>query len=174
VLALVLEASQEIFPNFAKKQGDAIVGDAIIAASRLRESDLAFVDPPYSGVHYSRFYHVLETVANGGCGDVSGSGRYPSQSERPFSQFSRTSESESAFDSLLKTIAARGATAIVTFPKGDCSNGLSGKIVEGVADRYFCLRKKAVKTRFSTLGGNNRNRQSRQLSEELILVLMGK
>jgi hypothetical protein len=74
----------------------------------------------------------------------------------------------------LKTIAARGATAIVTFPKGDCSNGLSGKIVEGVADRYFCLRKKAVKTRFSTLGGNNRNRQSRQLSEELILVLKPK
>ncbi|MCB9133375.1 MAG: DNA adenine methylase [Anaerolineales bacterium] len=32
-------------------------------AATLNNNDLVFVDPPYSSVQYSRFYHVLETVA---------------------------------------------------------------------------------------------------------------
>ena len=44
----------------AKVRGQALVEDANSAATRLSEGDLAFIDPPYSGVHYSRFYHVLK------------------------------------------------------------------------------------------------------------------
>src|SRR5579884_2070448 len=51
----------------AKQVGRAKVEDANKAAKELEEGDLVFIDPPYSGVHYSRFYHVLETIARGKC-----------------------------------------------------------------------------------------------------------
>lgn len=170
----VEEASKTIFASHARQVGRASVQDANQAAKTLCERDLVFIDPPYSGVHYSRFYHVLETVAAAQCGPVDGAGRYPSQEERPFSSYSRTTESRIAFENLLSEIASQGCVAIVTFPKGDCSNGLSGTVVEELCAECFAISRRIVKTRFSTLGGNNTNRDSRQLADELVLLLKPK
>jgi adenine-specific DNA-methyltransferase len=63
--------------QFAQRPGTVKVADANQAARGLQESDLVFIDPPYSGVQYSRFYHVLETIADGGRGPVTEVGRYP-------------------------------------------------------------------------------------------------
>jgi adenine-specific DNA methylase len=112
--------------RFANKQGISEVADANNAAKQLKEGDLVFIDPPYSGVHYSRFYHVLETIAKGECGEVSGVGRYPDPSFRPRSKYSVQSESVAALDDLLGTVARNKAKAILTFPDHECSNGLSG------------------------------------------------
>ena len=76
-------AFEELSGQFAQLLGRAVVGDANEVAERLRSTDLVFIDPPYSGVHYSRFYHVLESVSRGGCGEVSGVGRYPPTEKRP-------------------------------------------------------------------------------------------
>jgi adenine-specific DNA-methyltransferase len=158
--------------------GSSRVADANDAAEELIEGDLVFLDPPYSGVHYSRFYHVLETIAQGSCGEVSGVGRYPAPVLRPRSSYSVTSESTSALNGLLKTISARGARAILTFPDHECSNGLSGKSVREISNRYFRVKEKTVKSKFSTMGGTGnaqRNgeglRSARHHADELILVL---
>lgn len=162
----------------AQRVGSSRVADANIAAAELMDGDLVFLDPPYSGVHYSRFYHVLETIAQGSCGDVSGVGRYPAPVLRPRSSYSVTSESSSALDDLLKTISSRGAKAILTFPDHECSNGLSGDSVREISKRYFRVKEKTVKSRFSTMGGTGnaqRNgeglRSARHHADELILVL---
>lgn len=165
----------------AQRVGSSRVADANDAAEELIEGDLVFLDPPYSGVHYSRFYHVLETIAQGSCGEVSGVGRYPAPVLRPRSSYSVTSESFSALNDLLKTISARGARAILTFPDHECSNGLSGKSVREISNRYFHVKEKTVKSRFSTMGGTGnaqRNgeglRSARHHADELILVLAPK
>lgn len=158
-------------PLYAAEAGQANVGDANEAAKSLHENDLVFLDPPYSGVHYSRFYHVLETIARGGCGQVEGVGRYPPAAERPNSAYSRRGQSQVAMEDLLTTLAARGCRVVLTFPKNDCSNGLSGDGLEDLANHYFQVTRKMVKTRFSTLGGNITNRAARILANELILVL---
>lgn len=165
----------------AKRVGSSRIADANDAADELVEGDLVFLDPPYSGVHYSRFYHVLETIAQGSCGDVSGVGRYPAPILRPRSSYSVTSESNSALNDLLKTISARGARAILTFPDHECSNGLSGKSVREISNRYFRVKEKTVKSKFSTMGGTGnaqRNgeglRSARHHVDELILVLYPK
>ncbi|MEK6406641.1 MAG: DNA adenine methylase [Acidobacteriota bacterium] len=163
--------------QFARRRGRAEVADANEAAKRLGEGDLAFVDPPYSGVHYSRFYHVLETIAQGNCGEVSGVGRYPAPELRPHSKYSVKSQSAGALDSLFKTIADRDARAIVTFPDHECSNGLSGHRVHEVAAEYFKIREYSIESKFSTLGGtgdgrkNEAGRSARQKANELVLVL---
>jgi adenine-specific DNA methylase len=163
-------------PKFAKVPGYAITADAQNVISELNSRDLIFIDPPYSGVQYSRFYHVLETIAR--CTkqiSVSGVGRYPPLDERPQSKFSKTSQAKDALKSILRGIADKGSTIIFTFPSGDASNGLSGNYIKAVASEWFHVEdKNTIEGLFSSLGGNNGNRKARRKSSELILLLRPK
>jgi hypothetical protein len=166
----------------ARRKGTATVCDANEAVSILRRGDLVFIDPPYTGAHYSRFYHVLETLARGSCGNVTGVGRYPSLHERPSSRYSIPSEASRALDGLLQSIAVRGANAILTFPAHRCSNGLSGRKVRAIARKHFKVTEEHVISNFSSLGGTGNGarkhkaakRQARKKAKELILVLTPK
>ena len=177
------DRTQKILENLcgqcAKEIGGAQVCDANEAAAQLKKGDLAFIDPPYSGEHYSRFYHVLETIANGQCGEVTGVGRYPSRDLRPRSKFSLKTESNAALDDLLETISAKGAKAILTFPDHECSNGLSGETVREIARKHFTVIQESVNSDFSTLGGTRTDedetgRHPRRQAKELMLVLKPK
>jgi len=133
----------------ARRRGSIAVQNANTAAKSLRAGDVAFVDPPYSGVHYSRFYHVLETVARGDAGEVSGVGRYPDPKERPWSRYSVATEARNALSELFETVASRGVKTIVTFPVHKCSNGLSGRIVRNLARKHFYVADTCLTTRGS-------------------------
>ncbi len=177
IVSKTRSAFEVLAGQFAQQIGEANVGDANQAATQLQESDVAFIDPPYSGVHYSRFYHVLETIAHGDCGEVTGVGRYPARALRPRSKYSVCSESAEALDDLLETVASRGARAVLTFPDHDCSNGLGGDSVREIAADHFRIRERQVRSKFSTLGGtgedgdNESGRAARQHANEMILVL---
>jgi len=164
-------ALDRICPRHAQSIGEARVGSAESLAQELGPGDVAFLDPPYSGVHYSRFYHVLETVARGNCAEVSGVGRYPPSSERPKSDFSVATKSKQALERLLKILGQRGVRTILTFPQEKTSNGLSGSIVESVAEEFFKVKKATTNGRFSTLGGNTPKRKARIPAYEIILSL---
>lgn len=168
------KALRQICPLHASVVGEAVVSDAIELAARLGPTDLVIVDPPYSGVQYSRFYHVLETIAQGRCGPVSGAGRYPPVSERPQSDFSKRSTSRQALSGLFSTLSSVGTIVIFTFPAGECSNGLSGPVVSEIARSWFAVEEEVVEGQFSTLGGNNDHRASRTPSSELLLLLRPK
>jgi adenine-specific DNA methylase len=178
---------KEISEKHAKVKGKTYVDDAIhFIKTKVKEGDLVFIDPPYSGVHYSRFYHVLETIARGTCGPVSGVGRYPDITERPQSHFSNLSQSKKALNDLLCVLAQKKVSVIFTFPKGKCSNGLSGELVKEISRKYFDIDKSSrqhshdvIVGKFSTLGGNNKLKNnkikaSRVKSEELLLLLKPK
>lgn len=177
-------ALKEIAPLHAKTKGKAYVSDAKKLLSKVKKGDLVIVDPPYSGVQYSRFYHVLETIARGKCGDVSGVGRYPVLKERPQSKFSNAGQSLKALEDLMSTLAGKEATVIFTFPRWACSNGLSGDKVMEIAEKWFDIdggsriHEHVVVGKFSTMGGNNKQKlkndrvkTSRVTSEELLLLL---
>lgn len=169
--AILLKRIDDIAPRKANKKGCAYCMNASELAEMARPGDLVFLDPPYSGVHYSRFYHVLESIARGEVGDVTGSGRYPEKSERPSSDFSMLSTSKRALNDLLEILARQQASVIITFPAGKASNGLSGDDVKATAGDHFCLEEAKVSSRFSTLGGDSKHRAARQQADELILTL---
>lgn len=156
----------------SRRKGRSFCTDALALAKTVKPGDLVFIDPPYSAVHYSRFYHVLETLARGGTSKVSGEGRYPPAKDRPMSDFSVASKSAGALRDLLKVIADNGAKALVTFPAGEASNGLSGFTVREIAQEYFLIEEAKVTSRFSTMGGDKKHRAARQDANELILTLM--
>ncbi|HRJ34250.1 MAG TPA: DNA adenine methylase [Fimbriimonadaceae bacterium] len=170
VFAHARRAFVGVASRHAVKQGASEVGDATEFAERLTAKDVAFIDPPYSGVQYSRFYHVLETVASGCKLQPEGVGRYPAHHERPQSDFSLKSKSLDAFTTLAKTIADRGARCILTYPSGQCSNGLSGESVLDVMATFFEIEIVTNRSIFSTLGGNGGTREARQRVQELIVV----
>lgn len=174
VLEECYQALRRIASLKSRQKGEAIVGDAFDMTPALNPADLVFVDPPYSEVQYSRFYHVLEAVCRGGVSSVSGIGRYPPLAERPQSKYCRTTTVVQEFDRLMLGIAVSGADALVTFPAGESSNGLSGTLVEALSKQYFRVKSKKVASVFSTLGGNTTIRSARQGTTELILHLSPK
>lgn len=173
-IAYARQATEDICARRARREGSTKIEDANAAAKTLTEKDLVFVDPPYSAVQYSRFYHVLETIARQKCGPVEGVGRYPPYAERPQSRYSVKSASRLAITELLEILAARDCTVVLTFPSGEASNGLSGGWIYRQARRLFHVSRRTVSTRFSTLGGNGKNRDARKDATELILVLKPK
>ncbi len=171
IYASVHQSYAKIAEMVAQKKGKATRSEANIVAKKLSEGDIVFIDPPYSGVHYSRFYHVLETLSFNTPIAVSGEGRYPPKEMRPQSKFSIQTQSEAAIATLFSTIASSGATAIVTFPAGKTSNGLSGDKVIEKASQFFTIKSFRIASRFSTLVGNKKNRDARNSSEELVITL---
>jgi adenine-specific DNA methylase len=167
----VAKAIKDFNPRFAKRVGETRVGDAMSTIADLEEGDLVIVDPPYSAVHYSRFYHVLETIWNGQPFEPEGAGRYPPLPTRPSSDFSLKTKAKTAVELLLRQLAERRVRVILTFPSGDSSNGLSGATVKLLAEANFAVKQEEVKGRFSTLGGNGVHRAARHPSSELILLL---
>jgi adenine-specific DNA methylase len=180
VVQLAKAAFSSLGSLFAQQRGEAKVLDANLAAKELRPGDIAFIDPPYSGVHYSRFYHVLESIARCENVEVFGEGRYPAPELRPWSRYSVQTEASSALRELLETISSRGAKAIITFPHDKCSNGLSGYKVRRIAEEFFHVERASVSSRLSTLGGrgdsqnNEAGRAARRQTRELMLVLKPK
>ncbi|WP_369640864.1 DNA adenine methylase [Variovorax sp. V77] len=172
VSSSALSALSKIARLQANVPGRAVKSDALELTNELDEGDLAFIDPPYSEVQYSRFYHVLEAVAEGFAPEVSGVGRYPEIGLRPQSKFSLLTQSAQAFDDLMLGVAASGADAIVTFPSNEASNGLSGDLVEAISAQYFHVKTKKIASLFSTMGGNAISRHARQAQLSLFCTLL--
>lgn len=170
-IGLIPSILKKLASSFALVQGEALVADANIVVTTLNEGDVVFVDPPYSDVQYSRFYHVLETIARGSCGPVSGVGRYPPQIERPRSQYSLKSQASIAMTTLLQDLANTGCRVVLTFPFQGASNGVDGQGLVDMAKELFEVDICIVHSRFSTLGGNGYNRRARQPTKELLLTM---
>lgn len=174
VIAQISVSASALSNRHALSRGFAYEAEASAVAATLQCGDLAFIDPPYSSVHYSRFYHVLESLARGTVGAVSGTGRYPAPEERPSSAFSIPSRADAAMMDLLDRVATAGATAIVTFPAATASNGLGGSRICEIASSRFRVSEERVSSKFSTLGGDRKHRTARQDTEELIIAMVPK
>ena len=170
---LVKDAVEEIAGRAAISNGIGRVGDFKETISQLGGGDLVFADPPYSGVHYSRFYHVLETITRGLEFKPEGRGRYPSIDERPSSAFSQRSSARNAAIELLTSCASKRATLVLTFPTMGASNGLkSTDFIEIGTSLFSAIRVEEVQTAFSTLGGNKKHRAARHVCKESIICFV--
>ncbi|MGL5405663.1 MAG: DNA adenine methylase [Propionibacteriaceae bacterium] len=156
----------------AKVKGEARVSDALEAVSSLGEEDLVFCDPPYSAVQYSRFYHVLEGIVQGGWNDVAGAGRSPARALRVSSDFSMKSQASRAMSELLSALRGRSCRVLLTFPDADASNGLSSRDIVAIAGDSWHIREHYVTSTHSTLGGSSSEggRGGRRALKEAVLL----
>lgn len=170
---LVRDSVEEIAGKSAVVKGKGIVGGFEKTLCQLSEQDLVFADPPYSGVHYSRFYHALETITRGVEFEPEGRGRYPTISDRPSSAFSKKTEAKAAAIALLQTCAKKHLSLVLTFPTTGASNGLAAKDFVEEGKRLFSrVNVEEFESDFSTLGGNKKHREARQACNESILCFV--
>lgn len=167
----VAEAVNAIVGRFARRAGTATARDFRATLRDMHPGDLVFADPPYSGVHYSRFYHVLETLTLGQEVAVAGHGRYPPTAERPASEFSRRSEAKHAAAELIEMCSQSQLNLVLTFPVGKASNGLAAKdFIEYGRSRFSTVDYMEADSKFSTLGGNAVGRSARIQCAEAIVT----
>jgi adenine-specific DNA-methyltransferase len=162
VWLLVEQALTGIAKTYAQVKGQTCLGDYYDCIQMLEPGDLVFADPPYSDVHYSRFYHVLETLTRGKGVTVTGRGRYPPIQERPTSSFSQKGQSHAAAKRLIEVCRKKEVNLVLTFPSNKASNGLStDDFVKLGKGKFSSIDVEQVNSTFSTLGGSASNRGGR-------------
>ena len=116
---------------------------------------VVYADPPYSKDHYSRYYHVLETLTLYDYPNITGKGRY--RSDRFVTPFSLKSRVHSAMDRLAAAAAARNCTLILSYPSNGLLNADCGIDPETVLQEHFktVIRQRPIKTNHSTLGARH-------------------
>lgn len=132
------------------------------------ERAMIYADPPYSKDHYSRYYHVLETLTLYDHPTSEGKGRYrPDRFVTPFSLKSRVQE---AMAELCAEISAREFTLILSYPSNGLLNGDAGvDVTELLGEHFGEVRLQMRKpTTHSTLGA--RHGSAGNAVEELLWV----
>lgn len=74
---------------------------------------LVYADPPYAFVHYSRFYHALETLVKYDYPEVQYKGRY--RTDRHQSPFCKRTEVNTAFTQMFNKIREKEANLILSY-----------------------------------------------------------
>lgn len=84
-----------------------------LSASQADVPDLIYADPPYTADHYSRYYHVLETLSLYDYPDSTGRGRY--REDRSTSGFSLRSKVADEFENLANLSAKLGSDLLISY-----------------------------------------------------------
>ena len=76
-------------------------------------NSIVYADPPYSAVHYSRFYHVIETLVRYDHPHLEYKGRY--RDDRHQSPFDKRKEVANAFQLLFKAVDERESHLVLSY-----------------------------------------------------------
>lgn len=87
--------------------------DYVDCLSLIAENSIVYADPPYSTVHYSRFYHALETLVKYDQPVVKYKGRY--RENRHQSPFDIKSEVNNAFKLLFEGVKEKKSHLILSY-----------------------------------------------------------
>lgn len=155
-----------------RKRNQVLQSDALTIWGKLDELDfengVVYADPPYSKDHYSRYYHVLETLTRYDHPTAEGKGRYrPDRFVTPFSLKTRV---ENAMHEFCGAIGERGFTLILSYPSNGLLNAACGVDPTNLLSEHFRhvelhMRKP---TSHSTLGA--RHGRARNDVDELLWV----
>jgi adenine-specific DNA-methyltransferase len=132
------------------------------------EDGIVYADPPYSKDHYSRYYHVLETLTLYDYPSAFGKGRYrPDRFATPFSLKTCVA---AAMDDLCAAVAERGCTFVLSYPSNGLLNAGCGVDPGDVLDKHFRRVRLLMRrpTGHSTLGA--RHGSARNTVDELLWV----
>lgn len=79
----------------------------------IERNTIVYADPPYSSVHYSRFYHAIETLIRYDYPNVKYKGRY--REDRHQSPFGKKTEVKDAFGKLFKGVKNKNSHLILSY-----------------------------------------------------------
>ncbi len=133
----------------------------------LPQKSTVYADPPYAPVHYSRFYHVLETLVKYDYPELEFKGRY--RGDRHQSPFSQKSNAKQAFKELFEGIISANSQMILSYSG---SGVVPIEIIISLTKQYFFegyqVEVKEVDHKHSTMG--RFEDQNRDVIEYLVIA----
>lgn len=131
------------------------------------EGTLVYADPPYAFVHYSRFYHALETLVKYDYPKVLHKGRY--RNDRHQSPFCKRTEVVSAFEVMFQKIKEKKSKLVLSYSNtGMISLEKILELAQNVFGEEYNVYSKAVDYTHSTMGRSND--KSREVKEYLVIA----
>jgi adenine-specific DNA-methyltransferase len=133
--------------------------DALTIGQQIDSLGLApgvvYADPPYSKDHYSRYYHVLETLTLYDYPSAEGKGRY--RPDRFVTPFSLKTKVEPAMQDFCAAIGERGFTLVLSYPSNGLLNAQCGVDISSLLRKYFKRVDLRIRrpTSHSTLGARH-------------------
>lgn len=87
--------------------------EKLIELPEFDDVNLVYIDPPYTGEQYSRFYHVLETICKYDNPELEFKGLY--RTDRFTSPFSLRTKAFNEFDKLFSILASKGKKIVLSY-----------------------------------------------------------
>jgi len=133
-----------------------------------KEIAVVYADPPYTQDHYSRYYHLLDTLVLYDYPRVTAKARY--RPDRLASAFGLRSRVANALDRLVRSSYELGSDIILSYPVGGLASKVGIDIVD-VVKRHYCKLDvvRAVAHQHSTMGASKGNVRS-NVSEQIIMA----
>ncbi len=126
-----------------------------------------YADPPYTADHYSRFYHLWETMLLYDFPVVSGKGRY--RSDRFSSDWSMKTKVRSCFEELVKDASALGAALVISYP----TNGLLAQSEESIPrlmkERFYRVERLTPLLHEHSTMGASKGKQRHWVAEQVFI-----
>lgn len=97
----------------SKKEYKITTLDYIDCLRIIEENTIVYADPPYSAVHYSRFYHAIETLVKYDHPIIKYKGRY--RDDRHQSPFDKKTEVSNAFKLLFENVKLKSSHLILSY-----------------------------------------------------------
>ena len=85
----------------------------LINSKDFKNVKLVYIDPPYTGEQYSRFYHILETICKYDTPDLEHKGLY--RTDRFISPFSLRTKVFNEFENLLSLLSKKEKKVIISY-----------------------------------------------------------
>lgn len=177
---IIIYRCKEILPYFEKKLEELIeftgkntlkhvvtTLDYKDCLDDIPRGTLVYADPPYTFVHYSRFYHALETLVRYDYPNLLFKGRY--RTDRHQSPFCKRTEVVEAFESLFKKVRLKNSKLLLSYSN---TGMISLKRIINIANetlgKNYSVFTKAFDYKHSTMGRSED--KSREVQEYLIIA----
>lgn len=100
----------------------------------MNKVDVIYIDPPYTNAHYSRFYHILETLVKYDYPDTEYHGRY--RTDRYQSPFGIKSKAHDEFDTMISLCRTARKSLVISYSDTkQCI--LSKSEIKEICEKYY-------------------------------------
>lgn len=157
----------ELYKDPNKFKFKVLTGDYVDCLERIPTETLVYADPPYCFVHYSRFYHALETLVKYDYPIVEHKGRY--RQDRHQSPFCIGTKVTSAFTELFSATRAKRGKLVLSYSNtGMIDLDELITLAKNIFGKKYAIDVKYIEYKHSTMG--RKNDKSRDVQECLILA----
>ncbi|MEC2277817.1 DNA adenine methylase [Bacillus velezensis] len=177
---ILIYRRKEIVPYFIRKftefqnvlqenqqPSNVVSKDYIDCLNNIEFKSTVYADPPYCFVHYSRFYHAIETLVRYDYPEVKYKGRY--RTDRHQSPFCIRSQVRSAFERMFAIINERESNLVLSYSNtGMIKLDEIIELAVSTFDDNYTIQARSLDYLHSTMG--RKEDKSREVQECLLLV----